>query len=927
MKFNKEILHFSSSQNSIMRSFFKYIVTIFLLLLILGACTSKEDTPKYKIGFAQAMTTDNWRRDMNKSMQVEASMHPELELEIKDAGNNVQKQIEQIEGFIEENVDVLIVSPIESVPITPAIDKAMDAGIPTIIIDRKIEGSNYTAYLGADNFQIGANAARYIISGEESGAEIYEITGAPGSSPAHERSRGFKSIIDSTDNFKIIHSIRGDWEKSSITEELAGLLEKKEIPDFIFAHNDRMALGAWEVAKEYSLENELKIIGVDGLFGPSGGIQLVKEGILYATILYPTGGAEAIKLAEHILDGESVSKNNILRTVVIDSVNVGIMQNQFDKINQQQNDIARQQQTIKEQIATYNSQSNLVKIMIALAAVLFFLMLWSIYLLYKNKKSKKRLELNNRKIIVQRNQIENFAKKLKESNESKINFFTALSHEFKTPLTLITSSIENIAGGSSGSLKAFDYETKLIINNSKRLLRLINELLDFRKLEGNSFRLKPVKTNLHEFLENIYSDFKSEALRKSITLEFTSNVESPLAYIDRDMMDKVFFNLLSNALRFTPKNGQITLTLSETDKFFEIIIKDSGIGIPKEEFERIFDPFTQAANNSKVSSGLGLFITKQFVELHKGQISVTSRQGAEFKVVLRKGKQHLAQYEVSDKNLPVQINHSEIFDKAEVAEISEISANFKENENKENILIIEDNHDLSLLLYKKFSPTYGVILSDGTNGIEKALEFIPDVILCDLNLPQKSGFEICRELKNDLRTSHIPTIILTALSDEESRLKALKSGADLYITKPFSFEVLEQSVISMLYNREKLRYYYTNKIDEVKDEEFNPSEQNFLKDLNAIIEKNIAQPNFTVEDLARQLNISRVQLYRKVKAILGISISDYINSQKLARAKNLLQESNLNISEIAYQLGYSSPGYFSTSFKNKYGISPKQLRS
>lgn len=859
-------------------------------------------------------------------MQVEASMHPELQLEIKDAGNDVQKQIEQIERFIEEGVDILIVSPIQSVPITPAIDKAMDAGIPTIIIDRKIEGSNYTAYLGADNFEIGSNAARYILSSEETGAEIFELTGAEGSSPAHERSRGFRSIIDSANNFKVTHSIKGDWEKSSIINALAALFEDEVVPDFIFAHNDRMALGAWEVARENSLQDQVKIIGVDGLFGPSGGIQLVKEGILDATILYPTGGAEAIKLAQHILDGDSVSKNNILRTVVIDSVNVGIMQNQFDKINQQQNDIARQQHTIKEQIATYNSQSNLVKIMMALAAVLLFLMLWSIYLLFKNKKSKKRLELNNRKIIVQRNQIEDFAKKLKESNESKINFFTALSHEFKTPLTLITSSIENISKSASGSLKAFDYETKLIINNSKRLLRLINELLDFRKLEGNSFSLKPVKTNLHDFIENIYSDFRSEALRKSITLELSSSVDSPFAYIDRDMMDKVFFNLLSNAFRFTPKNGNIAIHISETEKLIEITIKDSGMGIPKEEYQRIFDPFTQATNNAKVSSGLGLYITKQFVELHKGHIKVTSRQGAEFKVSLQKGKEHLAEFQVSEKELPVKINHSDSIPISE-ADKMEFPLPSSEDENKECILIIEDNHDLSQLLYKKFHPFYRVFLSDGTNGIEQALEIIPDVIICDLNLPEKSGFEICLELKNDLRTSHIPTLILTALSDEESRLKALKSGADMYITKPFNFEVLEQSIISVLYNREKLRYYYTNKIDEVKDEEFNTSEQNFLKDLNSLIEKNLAQPHFTVEDLAQQLHISRVQLYRKVKAILGISISEYINSQKLAKAKSMLQDSSLNISEIAYQLGYSSPGYFSTSFKNKYGVSPKQFRS
>lgn len=910
-----------------MESRCKLSVGFLLLLFFFLSCQPEKEKELYRIGFSQAMTTDNWRKAMNREMEVEASLQSNISLEIRDAENDVKKQIEQINSFIEEGVDVLIVSAIQSEPITSAIDRAMAADIPTIIIDRKIEGSNFTAYIGANNIQIGENAANYILAHSTGPTSIIEVKGEGGSSPAFERSRGFREILQPFKDFQIIGTIKGNWESSSVEDRLPFLLDSVGVPDYIFAHNDRMALGAWKILRERSLENKVKLIGVDGLFGPNGGIQFVKDNLLTATILYPSGGSEAIKLAGQMLNGASISKTNNLRTVIIDSVNVDIMQNQFDKMNQQQNDIVRQQLTIKDQIATYNSQSNLVKIMMFLVAVLFMLMLWSIYLLFKNKKSKKRLELNNRKIIIQRNQIEDFAKKLEESNESKINFFTALSHEFKTPLTLITSSIENIAKTSSGSLKAYDYETKLIINNSKRLLRLINELLDFRKLEGNSFKLKPVKTNLSEFIQNIYSDFRSEELRKSITLEMTSKVEAPFAYIDRNMMDKVFFNLLSNAFRFTPKNGNIHIQLSENEKTFEIVIKDSGMGIPKEEYKRIFDPFTQATNNSKVSSGLGLYITKQFVELHKGGISVTSKKGAEFKVILQKGKDHLAEYEVSDKELPLKFQNSPILNTTEEAEKFKIAPSSLENESKENILIIEDNQDLSLLLYKKFNPFYNVILSDGTDGIEKALEIIPDVIICDLNLPQKTGFEICQELKNDLRTSHIPTLILTALSDEESRLKALKAGADSYITKPFSFEVLEQSIFSVLYNREKLRYYYTNKIDEVVDEEFNISEQNFLRNLNSLIEKNLAQPNFTVEDLAQQLHISRVQLYRKVKALLGTSISEYINSQKLAKAKNLLQESTLNISEIAYQLGYSSPGYFSTSFKNKYGVSPKQFRS
>ena len=906
-----------------MKSLFKFFfINIFIFLFL--SCSQENENEKYRIGFSQAMTTDNWRREMNKSMQLEASLHPEIILEIKDAENSIDRQVNQIEAFIKEDVDVLIVSPIQSNPITTVIEKAMNAGIPTIVIDRKIDGSNFTAYIGANNVEVGRNAAKYIISHSNGAAKIIEIAGQEGSSPAFERSEGFRRTINQIPNLTISHTIKGDWEKASIEDELSNLLDSIETPKYIFAHNDRMALGAWEVVKEKSLEDQISIIGVDGLFGPNGGIQLVKDRILSATVLYPTGGMEAIKLAEDLLSHESIEKRNILKTVIIDSVNVGIMKNQFDKMKQQQNDIEKQQEVIDKQIINYNSQSKLIQLMMILLGLLLILSVWSIYLVIRLRKRKKNLEANNVEILAQRNKIEDFAEKLKISNESKINFFTALSHEFKTPLTLITSSIESISERPSKESQEISYETNLIINNSRRLLRLINELLDFRKLENGSFDLRITKTEIVPFLKNIIDNFKSEAIKKSIDLKFSYKRENLELYIDREMMDKVFFNILSNAFKFTPKNGKVHIAIEEEEEKIKILIKDSGIGIPKEEFQTIFNPYIQASNNAKPSSGIGLYITRQFVELHKGNITVSSNQGAEFKISLLKGNDHLKEYVISE--IQKEMDSS---DRNRVENLipEEIDYNKNLDDNAESVLIIEDNLELSYLLRKKLSSAYKVYVSDGLDGIEKALEVVPDVIICDINLPDKDGFQICKELKNDLRTSHIPTIILTALNDKESRLKALKAGANVYITKPFNNEILMESIKSALFNREKLRYYYTNRIDKVNGENFGGSEQFFLKELNTLIETNLKNSSFTVENLATGLEISRVQLYRKVKALLGVSVNEYINSIRLKKAKNLLQNSKLNISEIAYEVGYSSPGYFSTSFKKEYGISPKELKS
>ena len=247
---------------------------------------------------------------------------------------------------------------------------------------------------------------------------------------------------------------------------------------------------------------------------------------------------------------------------------------------------------------------------------------------------------------------------------------------------------------------------------------------------------------------------------------------------------------------------------------------------------------------------------------------------------------------------------------------------------KHTLLIIEDNIDLVTFLKAKLSAEYIVHISDGSDAIEKAMEIVPDIIICDINLVGKDGYEISKELKKDLRSSHIPIIILTALSNKESVLKGLQSGVDQYLTKPFSLSILKQSISGLLFNREKLRYYYTNNIYRVEPEsKFGNQEQSFITKMNDIIKVNVENPKFSVEDLADRLGVSRVQLYRKVKAIIGINISDHINNVKLEKAAELLKANNMNISEIAYSLGFSSPNYFSTAFKNKFGISPKEYKS
>lgn len=896
---------------------------LFSAVLISG-CSRQTEKDIIYVGFSQAMTTDDWRNQMNKSMQIEASLRPEVKLEIKDAKNSIDQQIKDIEDFITSGADVIIVSPIQSKPITPIVEKAIKEGVKVLVVDRKIEGENYTAYLGADNIEVGRIAGRYIISNYKGTGKIVEITGAKGSSPAYERSLGFNQSISLDTSLNIIGRIQGDWEKESVKAPLKALLEKEKDIEYIFAHNDRMALSAWETAKTLGLEKQLKFIGVDGLNTPNGGINLVKEGVLEATILYPTGGNEALKLALSLHRDEAVSKNNMLNTIVIDQVNAEIIENQMDKVDQQQNIIESQQEAITIQESEYASQYNLLRLLSLFLVIILSLAVYSVYSTVSISRKKRELEKINATVVAQKDEIQAMAEVAKQSNETRLNFFTGLSHEFKTPLTLILSYAESLIENEKIKGTSLSDEAKLIYNNSNRLLRLINQLLDFRKLEERKFTLRARKVNICSFAEELINNFKGEAAKRNIDFKFTCYKNDTELYIDQNLMDKVFFNLLSNAFKFTPDNGHIEVVVKEKDDVVKIYFQDSGIGIPENQVSQVFNPFFRASNNNKNSSGIGLHLSKEFVLLHKGMLEVRSKHGTEFIITLQKGKSHLLAGEIATNNDDDHSLYEFVLEENNYVPVTDEA----QRKNKHSLFIIEDNPDLVHFLITKLSGEYEIQTSDGSDAVNRIFDIIPDIVICDVNLADKDGFEISKIIKKDLRTSHIPIIILSALSNKDSIIQGLQSGIDQYLTKPFSLAILKQSIAGLLFNREKLRYFYTNNIYKVEPEsKFGQQEQTFITRMTDLINVNIDNPAFSVEDLAERLGLSRVQLYRKVKAILGLSISDHINNIRLEKAILLLKQGDRNISEIAYSLGFSSPNYFSTAFKNKYGVTPKEFKS
>ena len=907
-------------------SYIRYFLITVLLFPVLSSCNTANKDTAVKIGFSQGMNTDDWRRQLNKSMVIEASLHPEVQLEIKDANNNVQQQVKDIEKFINGGVNVIIVSPIEAKPLTSIVEKSIKKGIPVIVVDRKIDSEDYTAYIGADNIEVGRIAAKYIVSNSNGNGKIIEITGLKTSSPAYERGLGFSQILKKHPQVKLITTVNGDWESGSVKPQIKKILQNNPDVEYIFAQNDRMALGAWETAKELGLENKIKFVGVDALNTPNGGIELVKKGILQATILYPTGGNEALRLALKIYNKEPITKNNLLNTIVIDKINAEIIESQLDKVDQQQTVIKQQLDAINVQEQEYASQHSLVRLLTLFLVIILSLAIYSIYSTISISRKKRQLEQINSTVTDQKNEIEIMAAAAQRSNEAKLSFFTGLSHEFKTPITLILSYAESLIENDKIKGTRLMDELKLIYSNSHRLLRLINQLLDFRKIEERKFTLKASKTNIYFFTNQVMANFKGEAARRNIDFRLISDRKDTEVYIDNGLMDKVYFNLLSNAFKFTPDNGKITISIKDgTDNTLKILVKDSGIGIPEKEMNMVFNPFFKASNNNKNSSGIGLNLSKEFIALHKGTIDVRSRQGTEFVITIYKGSEHFLPSEISTA-ITTEYNTSLLQGDLEYDNLPEVNLLAPAQE-KYTLLVIEDHPDLVNFLSNKLSAEYDVHVSDGSNAITLALELVPDIVICDINLVGTDGFEISRTLKKDLRTSHIPIIILSAQSNKESVIQGMQAGVDQYLTKPFSLSVLRQSLSSLLFNREKLRYYYTNNIYRIEPEsKFGTTEQDFISRMNIHIMENIDNPKFSVEELADKLNVSRVQLYRKVKAILGMSISDHINNIRLEKAAIMLREGEMNISEIAYSLGFSSPNYFSTAFKNKFGISPKEYK-
>ena len=562
---------------------------------------------------------------------------------------------------------------------------------------------------------------------------------------------------------------------------------------------------------------------------------------------------------------------------------------------------------------------------------LIFILILSAYLIYLQRIStikrhniqlKERvdeqtseLKEQNRQILLQNKEIEKMATKLHEADEAKLRFFTNISHEFRTPLTLIMGHVDQLEE------KQVRSSTKAIKQGAMKLLRLVNQFIDLRKLDQGEMQLSVNKCDLVDFTRDIVDSFQVASRKKEIDLQFIATTERLDIWLDMDKMDKILYNLINNAIKYTPKGRGIIVSITESKDFVELGVSDQGIGISKKDIDHIFTRFYRGKDKRIEGHGIGLSFVKSLVEIQKGTISLKSEvdKGTEVTLVFKKGKDHYAPDiigEYTQEKTDGELDTDEI-------------GNWQPFNPGVELLVVEDNDDLRDFLEGLLSGYYNVLTAD--NGIE-ALELLknksPELIISDIMMPGMDGITFCEQVKQNTATSHIPVILLTAKHEVEAKIEGFESGADAYIEKPFNSKLLLIQINSILENRNSLKRLFLehgSKIESVNDK-ISKADKAFWSGINSYIMDNLANPDFSVENMSRKMHMSRASFYRKFKGLTGISPGDFLRKARLQKARKVLLEEDTAINEISIEVGFQSVSHFRKSFKEEFGKTPGEWR-
>ena len=925
------------------RYLYLYIYIVFGMLLT--GC--HQQPKKFVIGVSQC-SEDVWRDKLNDELKMGEYLNDSIIVKLASSNDDNVLQNKQVNQFIDEGVDLLIVSPNQLSAISKSVERAYDKGIPVILYDRKTNSDKYTAFIGCDNYTIGKSMGTFIAQQLQGKGRIVEISGLEGSSPALERHRGFMDAIKPYPGLQVVASEEGNWKEEGGIQAMKRILKQTQDFDYVFAHNDCLAWGAYVAARQMGVERKYKYTGVDGMATEGGGLELVRDGIFEASYLYPTKGDEVIALAMKILKHQPYKRENYLSTSIITRANAELTLMEARDAERQTHNLKLLHKQVDRYLADYNSQKVMLiglalflLVCIAAAALIFRGYVIKVKLNEELAKTNGALKRVNGELEVKNEELKRLNEEVLELTHSRLVFFTNISHELRTPLTLIADPVEMLLEDSGIKGKSREL-LKMVQRNAVALQQLVSSILDFRKIQNGKMDLELYRFDIVKALEIWVGDFQLTAERKRIKLhldmaDFSGSHE---VIADKEKIARVVFNLLSNALKYTPAGGDIFVSLKDENEKLRLDVRDTGKGISQDEVTMIFERFFQAKGAAS-GTGIGLALVKSFVELHHGEAWVESQvgKGSDFIVVIPRRQEVDSQVIHNEvDNVDNSVNGSVAVDNGLVNESvlqyvddgerksGKVQQLVSETTNKPTILVIDDNNDIRQYEHTLLQDDYIVLEAvDGKEGLEIAKKEVPDLVICDVMMPVMDGLEFTEQLKTITATSHIPVIMLTAKNLEEHRAEGYEHGADSYITKPFHSKVLLARIENLLKQRKLLKKLFQGSQvaeQEIAESHLEDRDKQFLKQLHAIIQQNLSDSEFSVEDIGKQIGLSRVQLYRKVKAMTGSSVVDLLRKARLAKAKRLLETRSMSVSEVAYDVGFSAPSYFTKCFKEEYGILP-----
>lgn len=897
---------------------------LFLLPLLLSCGSEKK---RYVIGVAQC-SEDVWREKLNEELRIAALYYNDVDLRISSANDDVQLQTEQINKFVDEGVDLLIVAP-GQVSISPAIDRAYEKGIPVIIFDRRTRSDKYTAYIGADNKEIGSSMGEYLAGTLTDGGRILELSGLSTSSPAIERNNGFDSVVQCRPGISIVEHLSADWTEQGAFRTVDSLLSKPYNEfDCVFAHNDRMAMGARRAAEKHGLNLEhIKFCGIDAMPQKGGGMELVDNGTLFASYTYPTRGDEVMLLAMNILEGKKYNRENQLSSALVTRDNARVLLMQNDETMRQQDHLSTLRSRVDKAASDFNTQRIYLLVLLVFVVLLIAVCAAAIYAFITRTRINQQLKAS----MDEQNRM---TTEMEEMTQTQLQFFTNVSHELRTPLTLIAGPTEQLLEDPAvhGVQRTM---LEMVQRNTRILIQLVGEILDFRKVQNNKAELHLNRFYLQHELTTWTEDFRTVAARRGITIRVdVSGVEDDAVLIaDRDKMEHMYFNIMSNALKYTPDGGCITTTLLHHDHCYTLRIADTGKGIPTEELPHLFERFYQA-KGAIGGTGIGLSLVKAYIDMHRGSVHAESVEGKGTTFVIELPDSQPGYDPTKDAPAATQaekglVDDNYIATDTTAQEAAERITNAEDfDAERPLVLIIDDNNGMRAYLRSILQDKYNVSeATNGEQGLKKARREVPKLVVCDVMMPVMDGLEFTKRLKEDTATSHIPVVLLTARSLSEQRKEGYDTGADSYITKPFSGQVLLSRIENLLRSRIMLRSVFAGDKRETEEEEkLNEADKTFVGRLRTAIQENLGDSDFSVERLGEEIGLSRVQIYRKVKALTGQTPVELLRKARLTKARQLLEKTEKSVSEIAYEVGFTSPSYFNKCFKDEFDINPSSLR-